>query len=213
MAGELKIKGILEEYMKEAKEKRDRHPTVADCFTMTRIVGAVLMLFAKPLSAAFYVLYSVCGISDALDGTIARATGTASRFGAKLDSVADLMFYAAMLFRILPILWEKLPGGIWYAVGLVLLVRALAYLTAAVKYKCFASLHTWMNKLTGLVLFPVPYILLTKILSGYCAMVCGVALTASAEELLLHLSRTAYDPNAKTVFKKRQETKIERTVS
>lgn len=166
-----------------------------------------MMAFTEPLSAVFYVFYSVCGISDALDGTIARATGTASRFGAKLDSVADLLFYSVMLFKILPILWEALPVTIWYVVGLVLLVRLLAYLTAAVKYKCFASMHTWLNKLTGLVLFLVPYVLLTKMAVGYCVMVCCVALLASAEELLMHLSRAAYDPDIKTIFKKSRETK------
>lgn len=166
-----------------------------------------MMVFTEPLSAVFYVFYSVCGISDALDGTIARATGTASRFGAKLDSVADLLFYSVMLFKILPILWETLPVTIWYVVGLVLLVRLLAYLTAAVKYKCFASMHTWLNKLTGLVLFLVPYVLLTEMAVGYCVMVSCVALLASAEELLMHLSRAAYDPDAKTIFKKRRETK------
>lgn len=186
--------------MKGAKEKTARRPSVADWFTLTRIAGAVLMVFTEPLSAVFYVFYSVCGISDVLDGTIARATGTASRFGAILDSVADLIFYSAMLFKILPILWELLPVAIWYVVGLVLLVRLLAYLTAAVKYKCFASMHTWLNKLTGLVLFLVPYILLTEMTAEYCAMVCCVALLASAEELLMHLSRAVYDPEAKTIL-------------
>lgn len=193
--------------MKGTKEKRGRRPTVADWFTITRIAGTVIMAFTEPLSAVFYVFYSVCGISDVLDGTIARATGTASRFGAKLDSVADLLFYSVMLFKILPILWETFPVTIWYVVGLVLLVRLLAYLTAAVKYKCFASMHTWLNKLTGLVLFLVPYVLLTKMAVGYCVMVSCVALLASAEELLMHLSRAAYDPDTKTIFKKRRETK------
>ena len=56
-------------------------------------------------SPMFFAIYALTGLTDVLDGWIARKMGSASQFGAKLDSVADLIFYAVMLIMIFPILW------------------------------------------------------------------------------------------------------------
>lgn len=98
---------------------------------------------------AFYVIYTVCGVSDVVDGVIARATGTTSEFGARLDSIADLSFYTVIIVRLLPSLWIRLPGWFWYLLGAAVLVRLASYVAAAVKFHRFASVHTYLNKLTG----------------------------------------------------------------
>ena len=47
----------------------------------------------KPL---FAVLVLLAVLTDILDGPIARATGSESRFGANVDSAADLLFYLSL---------------------------------------------------------------------------------------------------------------------
>ena len=131
--------------------------TLPNLLTALRIAGAVCMIFMPPLTQAFFIIYTLCGVSDVLDGTIARARHSESDFGARLDSIADLLFYAVMLLRIFPVLWERLPRVIWLLVAIVLLMRAASYITAAVKYRRFASLHTLLNKLTGFGVFMIPY--------------------------------------------------------
>ena len=49
-----------------------------------------------------YILYIFCGLTDMVDGKIARKTGTTSTFGARLDTVADLVFLLVCGIRILP---------------------------------------------------------------------------------------------------------------
>lgn len=166
---------------------------------MTRLIGAVVLIFIKPLSKPFFVVYLLCGFSDVLDGFVARRTHSESEFGAKLDSVADLTFYGIMLIKILPILWGMLPGWVWYFVGVALLIRLCSYGTAIVKFRRFASLHTYLNKLTGLMLFIVPLILCTKIAVWYCVTVVVVACAASLQELLIHIFSKNYDPNQKKI--------------
>ena len=73
------------------KEKLLTPPNIC---TMLRIVGTVGLLLIRPLTLPFYLLYTFCGITDVLDGTIARATNSTSEFGARLDSISDLIFYA-----------------------------------------------------------------------------------------------------------------------
>ncbi len=167
-----------------------------------RIVGTVCLLIMEPLTPLFLVIYSLTGISDVLDGAIARRYGTSSELGAKLDSIADLLFYTLILIRIFPIMWVTLPKKIWIMVAAILAVRGLSYATAARKYHRFAAMHTYMNKATGLMVFGVPYAISSPIAIPYCWGVCIVAMAASLEELIIHLTSQEYDPNKKTLMKK-----------
>ena len=171
-------------------------PNIISCF---RLFGTVALLLTDPLSAYFYVIYTLCGISDVLDGTIARATGNTTELGAKLDSIADILFYTVMLIKILPLLINALPGWIWYIVAAVIAVRIMAYIVAAVKYRRFASLHTYLNKLTGALIFTVPYFFYGdgRFVFAISMTVCVVAGIASLEELGIHLRTKEYDPNRK----------------
>lgn len=174
--------------------------TIADCLTTARMAGTVALAFLRPLSPAFFFVYALTGLTDVLDGWIARTTHTASDFGARLDSTADLLFYTVMLLRIFPVLWHTLPKIIWCVVAVIVAVRIAAYLTAAVKYHRFASLHTWLNKLTGLVVFLVPFLLVTPWAVGYCWAVTAVAVASSAEELAIHLHKQTYRANTTSIF-------------
>ena len=58
----------------------------ATSITTIRIIGAISLLTIEPLSVFFYVVYFVCGISDILDGYIARKMNAVSKVGATLAS-------------------------------------------------------------------------------------------------------------------------------
>ena len=82
----------------------------------------------------------------------------------------------------------------------VLLVRVLAYATAAVKYHRFASLHTWLNKMTGGAVFLLPYALAVSDGVAYGWAVCFLALAAALEELTIHLFQKEYSADRTTLF-------------
>ena len=96
--------------------------------TSLRIAGTAGLIFAVPLTPLYFVIYTFCGISDILDGWLARHTGTASDLGARLDSIADLFFYTVMIIQLLPILRQLLPGAFWVLLGAV---------------SCSCPLHRW----------------------------------------------------------------------
>lgn len=174
--------------------------TVANGITTLRILGLIALFLIDRTSAAFMIVYTLTGVTDVLDGWIARKTGTAGKFGSALDSVADLLFYAVMLVVFFPVLWQSLSTVIWYFVAAVLVIRVAAYATAAIKYHRFASLHTWLNKLTGAAIFLLPYAIVLSWEGAYSWIVVAIAFAASLEELLMHLTRTAYFPDEKTIF-------------
>ena len=91
---------------------------------------------------------------------------------------------------------------IWYVVAAVVLVRLAACAMAAIKYHRFASMHTWLNKLTGGAVFLLPYVLALSSGVIYSWFVCVLALAASAEELAIHLCRNEYRADRKTIFQR-----------
>lgn len=172
----------------------------ADTVTSVRMAASLFLLFLPLGSVRFLAVYTIAGLTDVLDGWLARKTGKASPFGARLDSIADLLFYGVLMLRLFPVLWKLFPGTIWYAVAAIVLVRLAAYAVAFCKYHRFAALHTWLNKLTGVAFFLLPYALATSLGVGYGWAVCLLALAASAEELMIHLCRAEYCPDRKSLL-------------
>ena len=189
------------------KEAGTHRWNTAYTITSVRIVASLFLLFPPLGSVWFLTVYTIAGLTDALDGWLARRTGTASQFGARLDSAADLLFYGVLILRLFPVLWEALPVQIWYTVAAILLLRLSAYCTAAIKYHRFACLHTWMNKLTGGAVFLLPYMLVVSSGVEYSWALCALAGAASLEELLIHLCRERYEANTKSILQKKIERK------
>ena len=135
-----------------------------------------------------------------LDGTVARILHQTSEFGARLDSIADLIFYAIMLIKIMPELYLQLTPLIWGLIIVAVTIRLTSYFVVALKYRKFASLHTYMNKLTGFMVFLIPFIyFLPCSLTLFC-IICVIAAIASLEELAIHVFATRYIPNRKSFF-------------
>ena len=175
---------------------------LANAVTSLRLIGAILLIFITPLSGAFYVIYTICGLSDGIDGTIARKMGTSSEFGARLDSVSDIAFYLVMFIKLMPVLWEAMPTRIWHLVGVVLAVRLCAYAIAYLRYHRMAAIHTYCNKVTGALVFLIPYMLLLPCEVTLCTITACVALIGSFEEFLIHAVSPVYQTERKSIFAK-----------
>ena len=70
------------------------------------VLGAALIVEHSPVTGGIVVL--LASALDMLDGALARATGSASRFGAMFDSVLDRFSEAAVLFGIA---WYSIDNG------------------------------------------------------------------------------------------------------
>ena len=94
---------------------------VANILTIFRILGSILLLFFPVFSKEFYSIYLLCGFSDMIDGTIARKTNSASEFGAKMDTVADIVFVAVSLIKLLSTI--HIPGWLWIWVSVIAIIK------------------------------------------------------------------------------------------
>ncbi len=182
---------------------------IPNILTSIRIVGAVSLLFTEFFSVWFFVIYTICGITDVLDGFFARRWKVAGRLGSVLDSIADLLFYAAALSFVAPYLWPILPTPFWVAVAVLLFGRAVCYLLYALKFKKFAASHTYLNKLTGFSLFTVPYFIYLTPPIYVCSIVCAIAILACIEELAITICSKSYNGNRKSIFIKPKTTEAQ----
>ena len=164
-----------------------------------RIVCSVFIMFTKPFSLLFWILYIVCGISDILDGFIARSMKQESEFVAKLDSIADIIFISSVTIVLIPII--KIPYFVWICVVVVIFIRTLSYLIGLKKFCTFTSLHTYANKLTGLLLFVIPVFYVIFNFNITAIIVSISAVLSSIEELIIIISTTELNENCKSIFK------------
>lgn len=162
---------------------------MANLITSCRILFSLLLLFFPALSPGFYGLYLAAGLSDMLDGFVARRTNSASPLGAKLDSMADLVFLAVCLIKLLPVL--ALPVWLWVWVGLIALLRLVNVVSGFVRRKKLVLLHTRANKLTGALLFLLPLSLGFLNIAYTAVPLCALASFAAIQEG--HFIRTGRD--------------------
>ena len=153
---------------------------IANSITFCRILGSMGLLFCGVFSARFYGLYLFCGLTDMVDGTIARKTGAASTFGSRLDSVADFLFAAVSFGKLLPVM--GLPVWIWVWVAAIAAVKLVNLVRGFLRRKQIPSLHTVLNKVSGLCLFLLPLTVAFVELRYTAPVVCAVASAAAVQE-------------------------------
>ena len=163
--------------------------TLANGITLFRILCSLALPFCMPLSLPFFVLYAAAGSSDIIDGRIARKTNTATKFGAKLDTIADFVFVAVCLIKLLPIL--NIPIWLYIWIAVITFIKAANIAAGYIRNKEFVSVHSVLNKAAGLLLFVFPLTLTWNDLSCSAAVVCAVATTAAVNEGYLILTRIA----------------------
>ena len=153
---------------------------MANIITGIRILCSIALLFVPVFSSPFYTLYLVAGVSDMIDGTVARKTGTASAFGSRLDTAADFILAAVCLIKLIPALDMPIWLIIWIAV--IALIKVINIISGYVVRKEFVAAHTVMNKVTGVFLFILPLTVSFIDLKYSGALVCAVATFAAIQE-------------------------------
>lgn len=152
----------------------------ANIITGMRFLCSIALLFCPAFSLPFYILYLTAGLTDMIDGAVARRTNSVSEFGARLDTSADFVFAAVCLIKLIPLLDIPLWLSIWIAV--IALVKVINIVSGYVMWKRFAAVHSVMNKVTGVLLFILPLTLQMIDLRYSGAAACAAASFAAVQE-------------------------------
>ena len=118
-----------------------------------------------------------------IDGTVARRMGSASEFGARLDTISDFVFMIVCAIKILPIL--HMPVWLWGCIALIALTKILNIALVFIAKKKLISIHSVLNKITGFALFLLP-LTLAFVPSTYSVLVvCVLATVAVVQEVYM----------------------------
>ena len=127
---------------------------MANIITAVRILCGLSLLFTAPFSFWCYLLYIIGGASDMLDGLIARRMHKETALGAKLDTIADIIFVLVVLIKILRAVYFP-PWLTWWIV-VILAIKIINIASGFIRHKRFVSVHTIANKICGGLLFLIP---------------------------------------------------------
>jgi len=169
---------------------------VPNILSVSRIILAGVLLLVKPLSVHFFIIYIVCGVSDIVDGIIARRFKVSSALGSRLDSIGDVVLTLIVLYIILPII--QLPAWLLVWILLIIVLRFVSVGIAIYRYHKPSLLHTILNRLVALALFLFPFSLLFLNTLTIPIILSIVASVAAIEEVLIMAMAPTLDPNVKS---------------
>ena len=153
---------------------------MAKIITGFRVLISIALLFCPVFSPVFYMLYLIAGLSDMIDGTIARRTNTVSEFGARFDTAADFVFAVVCLIKFLPVI--SIPAWLYVWIVLIALIKIIIIISGYVVQKKLVAVHSVMNKMTGVLLFILPLTFPIVPLKYLAIPVCAVTTIAAVQE-------------------------------
>ena len=153
---------------------------MANTITFFRIAASIVLLSCPVFSPAFYVFYIAAGLSDMLDGFVARKTDTVSELGARLDTMADFVLVVVCLIKLFPIL--SIPAWLYIWIGIIALIKVVNIISGFIVQKRFVTVHSVMNKATGALLFLLPLTISTVPVKTSVIVVCAAATFAAIQE-------------------------------
>ena len=145
-----------------------------------RILCGIAILFCPVFSVAFYAIYTIAGVSDMVDGWVARKTNAVSALGAKLDTIADIVLVVVCLFKLLPIM--DIPTWLYVWIGIIAFVKVINIVSGFVVQKQFVAVQSVMNKVSGVLLFLFPLTLSFIGIKYSATVVCVIATFAAIQE-------------------------------
>ncbi len=175
----------------------------ANIITLLRIFLSLLLIPLREHLVVFTIIYLLCGLTDVLDGIVARRAGTQSKLGARLDSISDLIMFVVIVALLL--LWA--PDSLLTFLPLILIIFAIrmaSLIISMVKHKTLMFIHTIANKVTGLLLFLTPLVFALLRSPVIFWPVCIAALLSALEETAIQLFCEKPDVNQKSLFVKKR---------
>ena len=153
---------------------------MANILTFVRVACSAALLLCPTFSTHFYILYITAGLTDMIDGTVARKTGTVSEFGSMFDSAADSILVAVCLIKLIPVL--DIESWMLVSIGIIVIIKLINIISGFVVQKRFVTVHSVMNKITGGLLFVLPSTIKIIDFRYSAAIVCAIAAFAAIQE-------------------------------
>ncbi|MCL1863791.1 MAG: CDP-alcohol phosphatidyltransferase family protein [Defluviitaleaceae bacterium] len=156
-------------------------PNTLSIMRMVLASSLLVLWFLLPagfvLSPLFLTIYIFAGITDMVDGPIARKFNVASPLGANLDGVADYFFVVISIFLIVPeLVYRGLsPMIVTVIVASIIILKGFGMLVGYMRYGQLMMMHTYASKTGAMLAFLLPlFLYLTGFNENLIVSVFGV---------------------------------------
>lgn len=173
---------------------------IPNLLSFSRIIFSILLIPFIHIQSIFIIIYITIGITDVLDGFIARKFKCTSDLGAKLDSMADFTFYIIYLFVFYKLFSTIINNAQVIALVLTIALRFVNMLATKYKYGKVVFIHTLGNKAAGIIVFFVPLLLFVSYNNIVIWIILAIILTTAMEELLITIKYKEPELNRRSIF-------------
>ena len=188
---------------------------IPNILSIARIPLAASLVFLAKYPWVFLCAYVVTGMTDVLDGWLARRYHWETKLGAKIDVFADVFFVLSMLAVVFLVLRIQFAAYVYVAVGVIALVRVANLLFTKIKFGQWATMHSLAIKYASVPVFLVaPICVWADAADSGSAMnavnvavlvILFVNLLSVAEEFVIIAKLEEYDMNTKSVYHLRKQ--------
>ena len=149
----------------------------------------------------FLIMFIIIGVTDKLDGTLARYLNQTTALGAKLDTIADMVFYpliALWLYRF----ESGVVGEWWNLIYFLLALYFFKMVTGKIKFGYVPAFHTIGAKTfsASLYFFMIIAMLDSALAKSIFPFLCVIGFINQIEETYILLTRNSVDENIRSVF-------------
>ncbi|MDR0531112.1 MAG: CDP-alcohol phosphatidyltransferase family protein [Oscillospiraceae bacterium] len=159
-------------------------------------------LLGDPFKWVFSAFYLLSGMTDILDGYLARKYHWESKSGGILDGLADVTFFLVCLASLF-LLYQKdclklssLDILVTVITGACIIVfKTFNYFMTYARFKQFNGVHTWSFKTAGTVMYfaALAFMWLQRLDFRVAIVLGAITIYACAEELYLLFAMKEYD--------------------
>ena len=149
----------------------------------------------------FLIMFIIIGVTDKLDGTLARYLNQTTALGAKLDTIADMVFYPLIT------LWlyrfeSGVVGEWWNLIYFLLALYFFKMITGKIKFGYVPAFHTIGAKTfsASLYFFMIIAMLDSNLAKSIFPLLCVIGFINQIEETYILLTRDSVDENIRSVF-------------
>ena len=182
-------------------------PNVISLVRLSAVPVLIWLAFAQE-QRTFAWLLLAAGLSDVLDGWIARRFEWTSALGALLDSIADLLLIIVSLYGIWQ-LQSQVFLNEWLVFSSVIVIWTIVHVTALVRYGRLASFHTRLAQF-GMLMFGtfVMVLLFFDFFAWFFYITAAICFLGGIESLVMIVLVPAWTPDVReglpAILRKRQ---------
>ena len=129
---------------------------VLSLFALSFPLSPFFMFYA--MTPIFLVIYTIAGVTDMIDGPIARKFNVCTPLGANLDGIADYVFVAVSIILIIPRLDINYAIIAVIVIGIIVL-KSIGMIVGFARFSQLMMMHTYASKAAALIAFLIPLVI------------------------------------------------------